>query len=233
MPKDLPPLLRLTPRRSDSTAFSLVAIIAVVAFGFFLAKTHAVTHWDLQGVKALNSLHTGFLRLLGVGVYGVFSPVEAIAITVVIVLIIGAVSRDLRLAATFALTVAITWLSSDIVKVLVHRARPDRAALSHHLGQRVADPSYPSGHMVFVTTLALTFFFLVRWTAHRVLVGVAGIVVSLVVALSLVSDGVHYPSDVLASVVWAVGVTPLVLGLSNRFLLPRSYRTPSSAEALG
>lgn len=232
IPSDLPGLLRSTRGWPDTTAFSIAAIVIVAAFGLLIAKTRAMTHLDLQGVKALNALHAGFVGKLGADVYKAFSPVEAIAITVVVVLIIWAVSRNLRVAVTFAVTVAVTWLSSDIVKLLVHRSRPDRTAFSHHLREQPVDPSYPSGHMVFVATLAIAFFFLARGSAYRPVIAAAGIIVILVVAFSLVSDGVHYPSDVIASVVWSIGVTPLVLGLWNRFVLPRTYRTPSSVETL-
>lgn len=230
--ESLPALLRLTPGRPDTTAFSIAAVVVVAAFGLFIAKTHAMTYLDLQGVKALNPLHTGLIGALGSAVYKAFSPVEAVALTVVVVVIIWAVSRKLRLAGTFALTVAVTWLSSDIVKVLVHRARPDRTAFSHHLAQSPVDPSFPSGHMVFVATLALTFFFLARGKTYRPLVGLVGLVVVVAVAFSLVSDGVHYPTDVFASIIWSLGVAPLVLGLSNRYLLSRTYRTPKTASRL-
>jgi len=228
----LPGLLASAQERPDRTALSIVAIVVVLVYGFLLAKTHAVTHLDLQGVKALNHLHSGFLGKLEADVYKIFSPVEAVGITVVIVLLIWAVTRNLRLAATFALTVAVTWLVSDVVKILVHRARPDRAAYSHHLAEHPLDPSYPSGHMVFVATLMVTFFMLARGTAYRAVVAAAAIIVIAIVAFSLVSDGVHYPTDVLASIVWSIGVAPLVLGLLNRFVLPRTYRTPSSASSL-
>ncbi|MCU1528148.1 MAG: hypothetical protein JWP75_1911, partial [Frondihabitans sp.] len=216
----------------DTTAFSIAAIVVVLAFGFLISKTHAMVHLDLDGVKVLNKLHDGFLGKLGADVYKVFSPVEAVVITVVIVLAIWAVTRNLRLAGTFAVTVAVTWLSSDIVKLLVHRARPDRNAFSNHLAERPLDPSYPSGHMVFVATLALAFFFLARGKSYRPVVGVVGILVTVIVAFSLVSDGVHYPTDVLASIVWSIGVAPLVLGLWNRFVVPLTYRTPSDVEDL-
>lgn len=213
-------------------AFSIAAIVIVLAFGFVVAKTHAMTHLDLQGDKALNTLHTGALGQLGSAVYTIFSPVEAVLLTVVVCLVIGAVTRNLRVAATFAVTVALTWLSSDIVKVLVHRSRPDPAALPHPFAHQPVDPSYPSGHMVFVATLALTFFILARGKPYRPVVGVVGLVVAVVVGLCLVSDGVHYPSDVIASGVWSIGVAPLVLDLWNRFALPRTYRADTKAKAL-
>jgi undecaprenyl-diphosphatase len=227
-----PGMMRPSEGRSDGTAFSIAAIVVVLAFGFLIAKTRAMTHLDLGGDKALNTLHTGVLRHLGSAVYTIFSPVEAVLLTVVIVLIIWAVTRNLRLAATFAVTVAVTWLSSDIVKMLVHRPRPDRAALSHPFAEHPLDPSYPSGHMVFVATLAIAFFLLARRKPYRPVVAVVGIVVAVIVGLCLVSNGVHYPSDVIASAIWSLGVAPLVLGLWNRFVLPRTYRADSKTKAL-
>jgi undecaprenyl-diphosphatase len=213
-------------------AIGIISIVVVAAFGFFVAKTSAMTRLDLGGVQALNRFHSGLLGTFGAAVYKVFSPVEAVALTVVVVLVIWAVSRNIRLAATFAATVAITWIPSDIVKFAVHRVRPDHTAFSNHLAQSPVDSSYPSGHMVFVATLMITFFMLARGTAYRGVVLAVAIVVIVVVAFSLVGDGVHYPSDVLASILWSLGVAPLVLGLWNRYVLPRTHRTPSSPSSL-
>jgi membrane-associated phospholipid phosphatase len=38
--------------------------------------------------------------------------------------------------------------------------------------------------------------------------------------------GVHYPTDAIASLVWAIGACPLVLAVWNRFVMPRIRRAP-------
>lgn len=219
-----PPALLLPSRAPRATVtVGLAAVVLVAAFGLLISKTGWMTRADLRGVEALNALHTGLLGALGAVVYRIFSPVEAVALTVVIVAVLWVVTKDLRVAATFAVTVAVTWLSSDVIKTLVHRARPDHAVIANPLGIVPADASFPSGHMVFVATLAVSFLLLARRSMHRGTVTVVGAVVVVVVAFSLVADGVHYPSDVISSIVWSLGVTPLVLHLSNRYVLPRAF----------
>lgn len=216
------PALLLPSRTPRATVtLGVAAVVLVTVFGLLIAKTGWMTRADLRGVEALNVLHTGLLGAVGAGVYRVFSPVSAVVLTVVIVGVLWVVTKDLRVAAVFAVTVAVTWLSSDIVKMLVERPRPDHAILTNPLGIAPADASFPSGHMVFVATLAVMFFLLARRSVHRGTVTVIGFVAVLVVAFSLVADGVHYPSDVIASVVWSVAVTPAVLHLVDRYALPR------------
>lgn len=226
-----PALLRRRPGLGNRNAFSVAAIVIVVAFGLLVAKTGPMTRLDLAGVQALNTLHIGFVGAVGSGVYAAFSPIEAVSITVVIVGVIALATRDLRLAGTFALTVAVTWISSDVVKLIVQRPRPDASAFANHLGVAEVDPSYPSGHMAFIATLALTFYLLAAGKSYRPAVAAVGMVAVAVVALSLVSDGVHYPSDVIASIAWSLAVAPGVVAASNRFLLPLTYRSATRRAA--
>lgn len=216
----------------DGLAFSVAAIVIVVAFGALVAKTGAMTRVDLRGDVLLTRWHTGAVGALGSAVYRIFSPAEAIVLTAAVVVVIALVTRHLRLAATFAVVVAGTWVPSAVVKILVDRARPDTAALSHHLTTMPTDPSYPSGHMVFVTSLALAFVFLAHGTRRRPIAIAVGIVAVAVVGLCLVSDGVHYPSDVLASIVWSLGVAPLVLAVCNRIAPERGGRV-GRRDAIG
>ncbi|RKR73341.1 phosphatase PAP2 family protein [Frondihabitans australicus] len=220
----VPPMLRPGTGRNDWLAFGVGAIAVVLAFGLILARTPGMTRIDMSISVALTRLHTGAIGALGSAVYKIFSPVEAITLTALIAVAILVVSRNLRLAATFAALVAITWIPSDIVKILVHRLRPDADELPHHLTPMPTDPSYPSGHMVFVTTLVIAVVLLARGSRWSALATGLGAVVVVVVALCLVTDGVHYASDVIASIVWSLGVAPFVLELWNRYVLPRTYR---------
>ncbi len=110
------------------------------------------------------------------------------------------------------------------MKLIVHRPRPDAHALVHHLSPMPVDPSFPSGHMVFVSTLVVALVMLAGDSRWKSLIMVVGGLLMVFVAVVLVSDGVHYPSDVVASIVWSLGVAPLMLTLWNRYVLPRTYR---------
>jgi undecaprenyl-diphosphatase len=195
----------------------VIAVVAVLVGGGVLHGSS----FDLGFVRATNALHTGAIAAVTNAVYRVFSPVEAVALTAVATAIIWLASRDLRPALAFAVVIAVTWLPSAVVKVIVARPRPDRALLPHPFSPAQVDASYPSGHTVFVVAAAIATIALLSDTrAARAMAVIAPIVV-VVVVLSLLIDGVHFPTDVLASIVWALGVAPLVRMLWLRWLTPR------------
>lgn len=210
-------ILRPTAGGWQSVLTAVVVALLVTAAGF-VVKAHTV---DAGAVADLNRLRTGLLGALTTGVYHVFSPVPAVLLTVVVTAVIWARTRDLRTAAAFAGVVAGTWLPSAVVKVLVQRPRPELATLAHPYAPALTDFSYPSGHTVFITSLAIALALVVRDTRWRSTAATVGAVVVALVALALVVDGVHFPTDVAASVVWALAVAPAVRYLWVDLVMPR------------
>ena len=104
---------------------------------------------------------------------------------------------------------------SELQKYWVARARPD---LEAHLVV-VKTSSFPSGHanssMIFYLTLALVLTARTRW--HRLAVAGA-VLLSILVGLSRVMLGVHWPSDVIGG--WALGMlwVLMTLRLGGRFV---------------
>ena len=97
---------------------------------------------------------------------------------------------------------------SEMQKYWIARARPD---IEPHLVV-VKTSSFPSGHatssMIFYTAIALTLTAESRW--HRVAVA-AAITLSLLIGLSRVMLGVHWPSDVIGG--WSFGLLWVLLTL--------------------
>jgi undecaprenyl-diphosphatase len=108
---------------------------------------------------------------------------------------------------------------SELQKYWIGRARPD---LEPHL-VLVKTTSFPSGHaassMIFYTTMALALTIGTR--RHRVAVAGA-MLLSLLVGLSRVMLGVHWPSDVIGG--WSFGLlwVLLTLRLSERLFRANS-----------
>lgn len=107
--------------------------------------------------------------------------------------------------------VAVTMIGrgvSELQKYEVARVRP---ALEPHL-TLVKSSSFPSGHsassMIFYLTLALVLTHRSRW---RHLAAAAAILMSLLIGLSRVMLGVHWPSDVIGG--WTFGLLWVLLTL--------------------
>ena len=118
-----------------------------------------------------------------------------------------------KLASSSALiATAVALATNQVIAHLWTRPRPftEHPALTHVLGARTTDPSFPSDHAAAAFAIA----FAVLAFSRRA--GIGFLAVATLIALSRVLVGVHYPTDVLAGV--AVG---LVAGLTSaRLLLP-------------
>lgn len=194
-----------------------ITIVVLTGIGFVLTS-HPI---DLALSKALNMSHAGSMARLTNVVYQLFSPIPAILITVVATGVIWALSRQLRVAAAFAGVVAATWIPSDLIKLAVHRPRPDIHLMTHPFYPVQVDPSHPSGHTAFVTAFVVAVIFVLRGTRWLPLGAVLGAILVIVVAVSLSIDAVHYPTDVLASILWSLAVAPAARLIWADWLMPR------------
>lgn len=179
---------------------ALMGAVAVVILGFVMKSSQA----DQSVVVALNKLHTGAWGAFSSAVYRSLEPLPAVVITLVIAALIWAASKSLRTAILFGVTVAVTWLPVAAVKILVDRPRPDATLLSHPFSPLQTDGSFPSGHTAYVVALAIAFWFLLRDTRHAWIAIVFGVVGTAVIGLAVVSDGLHFPTDVLGSIIWSL-----------------------------
>ena len=195
-----------TARPLVAMLVAVLGAIAVVGLGFVMKAGQA----DQGVVVALNKAHTGAWGAFSSAVYHGIEPAPAVAITLVIAAIVWATSRSLRTAILFGLTVALTWLPVAAVKILVDRPRPDAALLAHPFSPLQTDGSFPSGHTAYVVALAFAFWFLLRDTRYAWAPIVFGVLGTALVGLAVVSDGLHFPTDVLGSIVWALATAAAV-----------------------
>ena len=103
-----------------------------------------------------------------------------------------------REATLLTLTVMSGWLVNTAIKVLVGRPRPE---IVSHLTE-AGGSSFPSGHSfnsaVVYISIALAFAALSPRQSVRATIVVAAMALTLLIALSRVWLGVHYPSDAIA-----------------------------------
>lgn len=215
---------RPTRRPLVALLVAVLGAFAVVALGFVMKATQA----DQGLVIAMNQLHTGAWGVIANAVYRGIEPLPAVAITLVVAAIVWATSKSLRTAILFGLTVALTWLPVAVIKIIVDRPRPDATLLSHPFSPLQTDGSFPSGHTAYVVALAVGLWFLLREGRYAWAPIVFGVIGTAVVGLAVVSDGLHFPTDVLGSIVWALttaaAVRWIVVDLVASRVAPRRLR---------
>jgi membrane-associated phospholipid phosphatase len=226
--KSQPQILNSTTRISRLLMFAIITVVLVVTAGFVF---RALGNFEMPLSHTLNALHHGILGTLGNILYHGIGPVPAVLATVAITGLILLVSRDLRVASTFAVTIAATWLSVAVVKVIVDRPRPDAALLPFPFHPIQVDASYPSGHATFIAALVVVVIAMIASRrAHAIAIAIGALIVA-AAGFLLAVDGVHYSTDVLASIVWVLGVAPLVRALWVRVALPRlPFLTPKGSR---
>lgn len=151
----------------------------------------------------------------------IFAVVNAVAILVL--------SGERRSALLVAVSVAGGSALSSGLKQVFDRQRPDLVA---HLDATIVPVSFPSSHatvsLVAWVTLALVMSRRVSIPAVRAWLVGAAVALAVLVGISRVYLGVHWPSDVLAG--WSLGLAwmSLVFGLDARIRSGR--RAPRDAD---
>jgi membrane-associated phospholipid phosphatase len=119
-------------------------------------------------------------------------------------------------AFLFVVTVAGVWLFNPLLKELFARPRP-------HLWPSTVDVSpyaFPSGHAANTAALVLAVVLALPAGRWRVVAGVVGGAVLLVVAYSQLALGLHYPTDLLAGWLWAAACVAWVRVVRGRATSP-------------
>ena len=197
------------------------AIVLLVAFGIILALlVFAKTTGEmLEG--DLREFDEGVLRYLRdphdpskpIGpAWLVAVAIDATALggttvlMIVLVVVVGYLALEHRYAEVALIVVAVSvgGALSQILKSVFGRARPD---VVPHL-VTVASTSFPSGHsmlamVTYLTLGALMARFATRRRIRTYCIGVS-LVLALVIGVTRVYLGVHYPTDVLAG--WSAGL---------------------------
>ncbi|KRC89753.1 hypothetical protein ASE25_09390 [Terrabacter sp. Root85] len=223
---------RRRPRQRAWVVSGIALLVVGLAVGFAVTAVGASRTGEL-GLDELLSGHrdrllTAAAQVVDVGLGTRVAPV---------LLLVGCGlvwTRDRFAAVTIGVLTVVGWLSVEIGKVLVHRPRPPAAAV-HALVAETAADSYPSGHTAFAaaTVFAVVAALVLTGRPTRVAF-VVGLPIVAVVALSRLYLGVHYLTDVVASVVFA-GASVLVVTALAAPALPwlRTRLSPRAGESEG
>jgi undecaprenyl-diphosphatase len=200
---------RTAESRKGRNRFILTVVIVVVVVILVIVAGIALTHSSAETAAETNLLaqvaasRIGALVSVSLALNWLFSPPIALIVGVIATAGVFAVTRSWVTVLHFVLLVLGTWLSSEVVKLVVHRPRPT-ARLADTLVPNPDPDSYPSGHVCFAVGLGLAFFVLAIRSRIRVIVAVLAILLALITAGTRVYLGIHYPTDALASLVFGV-----------------------------
>jgi len=148
----------------------------------------------------------------------------AILVTVVLLL-----KKHKREAFLFSFILGMAALIDNLLKNLTQRTRPQYFPL---IIER--DYSFPSGHamdsFVFYATLAYLTFHLTKNKKLSFIISIIAIFIILLIGVSRIYLGVHYPSDVLAGYLGGLGWFTGILLIEKTLVLFKLFRENSHTD---
>ena len=207
--------------------FTIGIILSAISFFYFLNITQDILAHDpfveadvriMNLITSFRDLSTAkiFLIFTYLGSWSIVLSLEAIVLAILLLL------NKRRLALFSFLSVIATEGFYNILKLIIHRTRPDAG---YSLIPRNGF-SFPSGHatvsIVFYGFLGYLIYRMCKKRWQRFFVTIATVAMIYLVGFSRMYLGVHWSSDILAG--WAVGLSILILTIT--LLVERERFTP-------
>ncbi|WP_424765540.1 phosphatase PAP2 family protein [Paenibacillus sp. sgz302251] len=174
---------------------SVILMLCLFAGLAVMISRHRVALFDNQIVDVIRSLNSPNVTVVMKGFTTAGSGVYVTIITILIVLTLVIIGYR-REMIFFVGVILCSSLLNYLLKQIFHRARPDIHRIINAAGY-----SFPSGHSMSAFTLySLTIYFLWKharraWT--RIAIVIIGLTMILMIGISRIYLGVHYPSDII------------------------------------
>lgn len=211
-----PSMTRSRVRSSERISSPAITggVIAALLFAAFLAlawaqRVSATSHFDSALVNAIHGWRSDVLTpwVIGATGLGAFTWVVPIA---AIVVVVALVRRRWQAAVFLVVVVAVGYFWGTVAQDLIRRTRPLQVQA---LIPVPAAFSFPSGHSYTSTLLYGAIAFFIWRVAPRLWQRIVGVVLCgfliVVIGLSRVYLGVHWPTDVIGG--WLIGGAWLAL----------------------
>jgi undecaprenyl-diphosphatase len=221
-------------REYRARLFQIYVVVVVIAFAVLLVLAHATPYFafDLIVAKFIQSFR--FTPLVDAMVYisGLgFAPLSYILSTLIILYLFVSGLRWEAGMATFA-ALGVT-LMGALFKLFVQRARPTPDLVN--VFSPLNDYSFPSGHvLVFTAFLGFLWFLVYTHAPHsyrRTLALVVFGILILLVGVSRIYLGQHWPSDVIGAYLFGSAWLWLTITLYRRYQARFSPQAKAEARA--
>lgn len=209
--------LALLPQIRHWVLWPVIIGAAVLALGFTMKNLPGPTSAEATVDQFLSAHHTPALNAVALAFDTVLGDLSGAILLAVASLYLLLVRRAPVNAIAFGAVTAIGWLSCHLIKAAVARSRPDQTLLVDPLIAAPDTHSFPSGQVCLAAAVAFALYYLAWGTRWQNPALGLGTVFVLVVAWSRLYLGVHYPTDVLASVATTAAAILYFSGLWNRY----------------
>jgi len=205
--------------------FVVVAILLVIIFVILsaavspkvdLAGNHnsisPIVKYDNNVLNYIINSHVQWLNQLMIFMTE-YGREAVLPIYIILIAIFGG-REGRKTAVVMSLSILVLIPISLSAKDIVARPRPD-LQISQSLLASDNEFSFPSGHAVIVSAGAATSLALFR-SKNRILISIALAAEAALVCLSRVYLGHHFPLDVVGGILLGVGVSFMLIGLSDK-----------------
>jgi membrane-associated phospholipid phosphatase len=180
-------------------------VIALIGLGLLIGAYPALPAWDAAFLLRLHRYASPNLNY-GIAVFTDLGTVWGVLPATLALVALTFWQRRWRESSYLLLTMLGTVILNPLAKLLWHRVRP---ALWEGVPPQ-ADFSFPSGHATYSLAFVLAMILLTWDSPKRFWIVVVGALFVVLIGLSRVYLGVHYPSDILGgwllATAWTVGL---------------------------